>query len=1241
MRKYINEHQHFGFRKLSVGLAGVLLSTTFLIAGGHNNTVKADTTDDGHAPVENNKAPEETSKSVVEEANKTAEGLDNQGAASQASQKENMPASQKEDAQASHNATQNAEQQASQTATNLIKQDNSQAKNDAAQVLDKQAENLTKPTQKTPAQKAQDRRNALLFGVSKADIPVESLDGKTIDRKATVHVTINYHYADKSLKDMGSNLDADGIFKVDQDNAGKQFKKSDNFDLVETYKSTYHKDSNTTDITDYTTNIDDLIKNNPDLAISRHNTAKILGLEVNGNIYQGADSADVNSTNYAAVLVNKNNGLNRLSSRINDNIVGAAIGYAPIDFEDGSATLKGTDNGKLNASYLLDQDLTYDVYIYERPFKTKVTYTNRDDNKSLGSTIADDYTYLPELKKQKQKIALQSPDTDHVLVDPSASSINLSYASPASVNVDSNPNIGKPTLTNMDDDFNKAVPDGVYEIAIPVQTTDRIETFDPHGGRLPDGGHDPHYPDGFTKDNFQKDVTRNIIVKGLPGGDQTTPETVTIGRTGTYNYATKEMTYSNPVLMENGELTNKPAGFDTKTADATKVGSDGKTYEIVGATVVPGYTFGWDAYTATKKPKDVVFQYQVKAPDTVSKVAQLVDVDAKDSAGKHPVVASTTLTGAIGSSAKINLPVPEGYELVPGTTIPASYQLKANDPAPLVYNVQHKHQDVSDTDPNAKKDFKRIISVTNPDASVNTTTQTVTLKRSADKDMVTGQVTYGEWNTGEFKEFVPPVIEGYKPTMDKVATEKVTADNKPVENVAIAYNAVAPAKVNQDIQYINSDTKKPIGDPINIGTDVDMGSDVAIPQDTIPKGFHLPEGAPTTVKATGKTVNVEVAPDPVKQGQDIIYVDPQGDPVAKETLPGKDGDKIPSDKLNIPDGWVIDDGNPNVPAPGKEITVDTKTPLEVPIKHGVVIVKPGDVTPDKPIKKGDLIPGTKDQHFGQDITNDDLNKDITRTINFQVPGKPQQVVQKLHATREVAIDTVTGLPVKDDKGNTIGYSKWVLSDGKKGFDAVDAPEVDGYTPSMKTVPAQAIDPNTAQDSVVNVAYTKNPAKPTAGKPNTGNGGGATSGGNVTPDVPSTPAQTPQQPTQPTQPSAPSEKPAEKPDETPAKTPAKKPAKNNAKKDKPLVIGYFDAGNNNGKQQASRMANNGLSTIKQTPATAVASPVMQVAQASHAPQGQAQATQLPQTGAKDGFATVALGLALISLSAVGFATRKRN
>lgn len=1226
MIKYINEHQHFGFRKLSVGLAGVLLSTTFLIAGGHNNTVKADTTDDGHAPVENNKAPEETSKSVVEDANKTAQELDNQGASSQATQAENTQASQKEDAQASHDATQNAEQHAPQTATNLIKQDNSQVKSDVAQALDKQAENLTKPVEKTPAQKAQDRRNAYLFGVSKADIPVESLDGKTIDRKATVHVTINYHYADKSLKEMGSNLDENGIFKIDQDNAGKQFKKSDNFDLVETYKSTYHKDTNATDITDYTTNIDDLIKNNPDLAISRHNTAKILGLEVNGNIYQGADSADVNSTNYAAVLVNKNNGQNKVRSRLNGNVIGAPIIYAPIDFEDGSATLKGTDNGKLTNPLLLDRDLTYDVYIYERPFKTKVTYTNRDDNKSLGSTVADDYTYLPELKKQNQTIALQSPDTDHVLVDPKANSIDLSYASPASVNVAYNPNIGKPTLTNTDSDFNKAVPKGVYEIAIPVQTTDRIETFDPHTD---------HYPKGFDRDNFQKDVTRNVIVKGLPGGDQVTPETVTIGRTGTYNYATKEMTYSNPVLMDGGKLTDKPAGFDTKTADATKIGSDGKTYEIVGATVVPGYTFGWDDYTATKKPKDVVFQYQVKAPDTVSKVAQLVDVDAKDGAGKHPVVASTTLIGTVGSSAKINLPVPNGYELVPGTTIPASYQLKASDPAPLVYNVQHKHQDVSDTDPNAKKDFKRIISVTNPDASVNTTTQTVTLKRSADKDMVTGQVTYGEWNTGEFKEFVPPAIEGYKPTMDKVATEKVTADNKPVENVAIAYNAVAPAKVNQDIQYINSNTKKPIGDPVNIGTDVDMGSDVAIPQDTIPKGFHLPEGAPTTVKATGKTVNVEVAPDPVKQGQDIIYVDPQEKPVSKETLPGKDGDKIPSDKLDIPDGWVIDDHNPKVPAPGKEITVDTKTPLEVPIKHGVVIVKPGDVTPDKPIKKGDLIPGTKDQHFGQDITNDDLNKDITRTINFQVPGKPQQVVQKLHATREVAIDTVTGLPVKDDKGSTIGYSKWVLSDGKKGFDAVDAPEVTGYTPSMKTVPAQAIDPNTAQDSVVNVAYTKNPAKPTAGKPNTGNGGGAIGGGSVTPGVPATPAQTPQQPTQPTQPSAPSEQPAEMPNETPAK----KPAKKNAKKDKPLIIGYANAGNNNGKQPASRMANNGVSTIKQIPATAVASPVMQAAQASHAPQG--QAAQLPQTGAKDSFATVALGLALISLSAVGFATRKRN
>ena len=60
-----------------------------------------------------------------------------------------------------------------------------------------------------------------------------------------------------------------------------------------------------------------------------------------------------------------------------------------------------------------------------------------------------------------------------------------------------------------------------------------------------------------------------------------------------------------------------------------------------------------------------------------------------------------------------------------------------------------------------------------------------------------------------------------------------------------------------------------------------------------------------------------------------------------------------------------------------------------------------------------------------------------------------------------------------------------------------------------------------------------------------------------------------------------------------------------------------------------------------PTVSTASPVMDVAKASHAPQTQTQNAQLPQTSAKDGSAIVALGLVLISLSVAGFATRKRS
>ena len=61
------------------------------------------------------------------------------------------------------------------------------------------------------------------------------------------------------------------------------------------------------------------------------------------------------------------------------------------------------------------------------------------------------------------------------------------------------------------------------------------------------------------------------------------------------------------------------------------------------------------------------------------------------------------------------------------------------------------------------KTVTRTINVTSPDGKTTTIKQPVTLQRSATVDDVTGQITYKDWNTGNWEEYNTPRISGYTP----------------------------------------------------------------------------------------------------------------------------------------------------------------------------------------------------------------------------------------------------------------------------------------------------------------------------------------------------------------------------------------------------------------------------------------------------------------------------------------------
>ena len=198
-----------------------------------------------------------------------------------------------------------------------------------------------------------------------------------------------------------------------------------------------------------------------------------------------------------------------------------------------------------------------------------------------------------------------------------------------------------------------------------------------------------------------------------------------------------------------------------------------------------------------------------------------------------------------------------------------------------------------------------------------------------------------------------------------------------------------------------------------------------------------------------QTVNITYTAD--DGTQTIFYQDEDGSEIDKQVISGKTDEKVKVTP-DVPDGYVLKGEVPS------EVTIKPDdTPITVTVEHGK-----SHVTPDKPVNKGDLIDGTKDKHYPEGLTHNDLNKTVTREITIIDPtGKKSTTAQTVTFTRGATVDEVT---------NKVTYDDW-SENGKHTFDKVDVPTVPGYTVSGE-VPEVVVTPET-QSSKVDITYTAN------------------------------------------------------------------------------------------------------------------------------------------------------------------------
>ena len=200
-----------------------------------------------------------------------------------------------------------------------------------------------------------------------------------------------------------------------------------------------------------------------------------------------------------------------------------------------------------------------------------------------------------------------------------------------------------------------------------------------------------------------------------------------------------------------------------------------------------------------------------------------------DETGK--LIHTTTLSGKTDEVVAVPNEVPTGWQLVAGQTLPSELTFTATGYPDTTVVIKHRLITIPADNPQAdgtplpdnpgltfygvdeaalNRVVTRQIMLNIPGKAAQTITQTVHLTREAVVDEVTGEVTYGNWTTGEWEAVPVPVIAGYTPSQREVPAVKVTATTKS-QVITINYTALptTPTPTKPQATVAGGDAKAP------------------------------------------------------------------------------------------------------------------------------------------------------------------------------------------------------------------------------------------------------------------------------------------------------------------------------------------------------------------------------------------------------------------------------------------------
>ncbi|MCH3922094.1 mucin-binding protein [Limosilactobacillus sp.] len=330
-----------------------------------------------------------------------------------------------------------------------------------------------------------------------------------------------------------------------------------------------------------------------------------------------------------------------------------------------------------------------------------------------------------------------------------------------------------------------------------------------------------HLNHGKKADVDTKTITRTINVTNPDGTVKTTKQAAELSRMVTKDAVTGD-------VLETGDWTTGAWDeFDTPTIPGYTPSQASVAQQTVTSTT-PDTTIAI-TYTADAKP--------VKQGDVTIKY---VDQDGNE-------ISRQVISGNVGDTIKVTPEIPAGWEPADPSTVPSEVTIREENGQIIIVVIKHAVQDPTET-----KTVTRTINVTTPDGQTTTTKQTVTLTRSGDLDLVTGQTTWGDWTTGTWQDFKPAAIAGYTPSQSDVP--EVTVDGDTMDQVInITYTADQQTPVDPGQTT----------DPVEPAKPADHDADTSQPGD-----HNTDTSQPTDPDFDAHYRNADAAPDDSNQQDD-------------------------------------------------------------------------------------------------------------------------------------------------------------------------------------------------------------------------------------------------------------------------------------------------------------------------------------------------------------------------------------